>query len=160
MNYKIEKAIKKSKKYFGKFAILWLVLAIVFVLPVTITIVDSTTINGFDLNEFILHISGNITSVGINLGKMFNKLYFAKFMKNLLLFTIVFFILMIIGIRKLKPKSEYEDIEHGSSGWAEHGEQYKVLSEKEGIILAEDNYLPLDKRGNVNVLIVGRIWFR
>ena len=87
MNYKIEKAIKKSKKYFGKFAILWLVLAIVFVLPVTITIVDSTTINGFDLNEFILHISGNITAVGTNLGKMFNKLYFAKFMKNLLLFT-------------------------------------------------------------------------
>ena len=89
---------------------------------------------------------------------MFIILYFAKFMKNLLLFTIVFFILMIIGIRKLKPKSEYEDIEHGSSDWAEHGEQYKVLSEKEGIILAEDNYLPLDKRGNVNVLIVGRIW--
>ena len=38
-------------------------------------------------------------------------------MKNLLLFTIVFFILMIIGIRKLKPKGEYEDIEHGSSDW-------------------------------------------
>lgn len=47
MNYKIEKMIKKSKKYFGKFAILWLVLAIVFVLPLTITIVDSTTANGF-----------------------------------------------------------------------------------------------------------------
>ena len=160
MNYKIEKAIKKSKKYFGKFAILWLVLAIVFVLPVTITVVDSTTSAGFSLNEFIIHISENITSVGTNLGKMFNKLYFSTFMHNLLLYTIVFVILMIVGIRKLKPKSEYEDIEHGSSGWAEHGEQYKVLSEKEGIILAEDNYLPLDKRGNVNVLIVGRIWFR
>ena len=155
MNYKIEKAIKKSKKYFGKFAILWLVLAIVFVLPVTITIVDSTTINGFDLESFIVNISTNITAIGTNLGKMFNKLYFAKFMKNLILYTIVFFILMIVGIRKLKPKSEYEDIEHGSSGWAEHGEQYKVLNEKEGIILAEDNYLPLDKRGNVNVLVVG-----
>ena len=158
MNYKIEKMIKKSKKYFGKFAILWLVLDIVFVLPVTITVVDSTTANGFDLENFIVNISGNITAVGANLGKMFSKLYFAKFMKNLLLFTIVFFILMIIGMRKLKPKSEYEDIEHGSSGWAEHGEQYKVLSNKEGIILAEENYLPLNKQGNVNVLIVGRIW--
>lgn len=158
MNYKIEKMIKKSKKYFGKFAILWLVLAIVFVLPVTITVVDSTTANGFDLENFIVNISGNITAVGANLGKMFSKLYFAKFMKNLLLFTIVFFILMIIGMRKLKPKSEYEDIEHGSSGWAEHGEQYKVLSNKEGIILAEENYLPLNKQGNVNVLIVGRFW--
>lgn len=158
MNYKIEKMIKKSKKYFGKFAILWLVLAIVFVLPVTITVVDSTTANGFDLENFIVNISGNITAVGANLGKMFSKLYFAKFMKNLVLFTIVFFILMIIGMRKLKPKSEYEDIEHGSSGWAEHGEQYKVLSNKEGIILAEENYLPLNKQGNVNVLIVGRVW--
>ena len=158
MNYKIEKMIKKSKKYFGKFAILWLVLAIVFVPPVTITVVDSTTANGFDLENFIVNISGNITAVGANLGKMFSKLYFAKFMKNLLLFTIVFFILMIIGMRKLKPKSEYEDIEHGSSGWAEHGEQYKVLSNKEGIILAEENYLPLNKQGNVNVLIVGRVW--
>lgn len=158
MNYKIEKMIKKSKKYFGKFAILWLVLAIVFVLPVTITVVDSTTANGFDLENFIVNISGNITAVGANLGKMFSKLYFAKFMKNLVLFTIAFFILMIIGMRKLKPKSEYEDIEHGSSGWAEHGEQYKVLSNKEGIILAEENYLPLNKKGNVNVLIVGRVW--
>ena len=158
MNYKIEKMIKKSKKYFGKFAILWLVLAIEFVLPVTITIVDSTTANGFDLENFIVNISGNITAVGANLGKMFSKLYFAKFMKNLVLFTIAFFILMIIGMNKLKPKSEYEDIEHGSSGWAEHGEQYKVLSNKEGIILAEENYLPLNKLGNVNVLIVGRIW--
>ena len=33
-----------------------------------------------------------------------------------------------------------------------------VLSKKEGIILAENNYLPVDKRGNVNVLVVGRIW--
>lgn len=104
MNYKIEKMIKKSKKYFGKFAILWLVLAIVFVLPLTITIVDSTTANGFDLESFIVNISGNITAVGANLSKMFSKLYFAKFMKNLLLFTIAFFILMIIGMRKLKPK--------------------------------------------------------
>lgn len=158
MNYKIEKAIKKSKKYFGKFAILWLVLAIVFVLPVTITIVDATTVDGFSLESFITNISSNIMSIGTNLEKVFNKIYFAKFIKNLVLFTIVFFILMIIGIRKLKPKNEYENIEHGSSGWAERGEQYKVLSNKEGIILAEDNYLPLNKQGNVNVLIVGRFW--
>lgn len=40
-------------------------------------------------------------------------------------------------------------------GWAEAGEQYKEISKKEGIILAENNYLPLDKRGNINVLVVG-----
>ena len=55
-------------------------------------------------------------------------------------------------------KNEYTDIEHGSSDWAE-GEQYSVLSKKKGIVLAEKHYLPVDKRGNVNVLVVGRIRF-
>ena len=39
------------------------------------------------------------------------------------------------------------------------GEQYSVLSKHKGILLAENHYLPVDKRGNVNVLVVGRIWF-
>ena len=56
---------------------------------------------------------------------------------------------------KTLPKSAYDNIEHGSSGWSEHGEQYKIISNKQGIILAENNYLPVDKRGNVNVLVVG-----
>ena len=33
------------------------------------------------------------------------------------------------------------------------------FNNKKGIILAESNYLPVDKRGNINVLIVGRFWF-
>ena len=56
------------------------------------------------------------------------------------------------------PKNEYSDIEHGSSDWSQKGEQYRILSNKKGIILGENNYLPVDKRGNVNVLVVGRIW--
>ena len=60
-----------------------------------------------------------------------------------------------IGIIKSKPKNNYEDIENGSSDWCEGGEQYKILNKNKGIILAEDNYLPLDKLGNVNVLVVG-----
>ena len=56
---------------------------------------------------------------------------------------------------KAKPKNEYKDIENGSSGWSEDGEQYKILNRNKGIILAENNYLPIDKRGNVNVLVVG-----
>ena len=56
------------------------------------------------------------------------------------------------------PKNEFTDIENGSSDWCVGGEQYRVLSKKEGIILAEKNYLPVDKRGNVNVLVVRRFW--
>ena len=35
----------------------------------------------------------------------------------------------------------------------------KILDKNKGIVLAENNYLPVDKRGNVNVLVVGRIRF-
>ena len=35
------------------------------------------------------------------------------------------------------------------------GEQYQILNNKKGIVLAENNNLPVDKRGNVNVLVVG-----
>lgn len=73
-------------------------------------------------------------------------------------FTLVYLLAVIMGISKALPKHEYDGIENGSSDWCTNGEQYKVLSNKEGIILAEKNYLPVDKRGNVNVLVVGRIW--
>ena len=66
---------------------------------------------------------------------------------------------MFIGFVKTAPKNQYTDIEQGSSEWATRGEQYKVLSNKKGIILAENNYLPTDKRGNINVLVVGRFRF-
>ena len=73
------------------------------------------------------------------------------------MFYAIFF---FIGIVRSAPKNEYTDIEHGSSDWSQRGEQYKILNKNKGIILAEDNYLPVDKRGNVNVLVVGRFWFR
>ncbi len=66
-----------------------------------------------------------------------------------------FSMFVLIGFARAFPMHEYEDIENGSSGWSEHGEQYTVLNRKKGIVLAEKNYLPVDKRGNVNVLIVG-----
>ncbi len=67
----------------------------------------------------------------------------------------MFSIFFLWGFARAFPKHEYTDIENGSSGWSEHGEQYQVLSRNKGIVLAEKNYLPVDKRGNVNVLIVG-----
>ena len=73
--------------------------------------------------------------------------------------TLVYAVFMFIGFVKTAPKNEYTDIEQGSSDWAARGEQYKVLSKNKGIILAEHNYLPVDKRGNVNVLVVGRFRF-
>ena len=76
----------------------------------------------------------------------------------LMVVTIFYALFFFVGIVRTAPKNEYSDIEHGSSDWSQRGEQYQILNKNKGIILAENNYLPVDKRGNVNVLVVGRIW--
>ena len=73
-------------------------------------------------------------------------------------FTLIYAVAVTIGIVKAVPKHEYEGIENGSSDWCSNGEEYSILNSREGIILAEREYLPVNKRGNVNVLVVGRIW--
>ena len=73
--------------------------------------------------------------------------------------TIILLIFGAVGFIKTMPKHEFSDIEHGSSDWAQNGEEYEVLSPKKGILLAEKHYLPVDKRGNTNVLVVGRLRF-
>ena len=45
MNYKMEKAIKDSKKYLIVFLILWIILEILLIAPLAVAI-KSTTING------------------------------------------------------------------------------------------------------------------
>lgn len=64
-------------------------------------------------------------------------------------------ILLATIIVKQKVPSEYEGIEHGSGDWATNNEKYKILSRNKGILLARNLFLPLDKYGNVNVLVVG-----
>ncbi len=80
-----------------------------------------------------------------------------NYFSSLLVVTIIYSVFFFIGFVRSAPKNEYSDIEHGSSDWSQRGEQYQILDRSKGIILAEDNYLPVDKRGNVNVLVVGRI---
>ena len=91
----------------------------------------------------------------------FYRLFFYILVYRKIFYTCIFIICglaALIGIAKAFPKHEYQDIENGSSDWCEGGEQYRVLSKKSGIVLAEKNYLPVDKRGNVNVLVVRRFW--
>ena len=108
--------------------------------------------------DFIGNLFDSITDVGGNLGKIFTGNYIKTFIKTEGYFSIVLLFFTAVGFFKSMPKNEYTDIEHGSSDWAS-GEQYQVLSKKKGILLAENHYLPVDKRGNTNVLVVGRIRF-
>ena len=153
MNYKISGAIRRTRKYFIIFAILWLFISIVLVMPVTIAIHEAQVQN--DITAGFDGLVNSMQHIFQSFGTLFNEGIFLQYLKNIGLFTIIYAILMVIGLIKSSPKNEYTDMEHGSSDWSRNGEQYQVLSNKKGIILAEDNYLPVDKRGNVNVLVVG-----
>lgn len=153
MNYKIERALKKSAMPFVIMVSVWIGLTILLVSPITVSIVES---NGS--TEFFKVLFSTIGNIGENLGKIFKSDYIATFLKAEGYLAIAMLLLFVVGVIKSMPKNEYTDIEHGSSDWAS-GEQYSVLSKNKGILLAEKHYLPVDKRGNVNVLVVGRIWF-
>lgn len=156
---KFKRTLSQSKRFLIIIGVLWIFLAIVLVSPIAYSIKEATNSLGqFNLNIFIEKVIPAITSFS-SIGKMFSAEYIGTFINCLINFTILFVICSIIGFVKTKPKGEYHDKEHGSSDWSEHGEQYKILSKNKGIILAENNYLPVDKRGNVNTLIVGRIRF-
>ena len=152
---KMKKAFEKNKKYLILFLILWVVLEIVLIAPMSVAIAESTSAQGqFELANFIENFGKEVSSFtaitrigSVGAGSAFGK--------GTLWLTILCLVVTAIGIIKSKPKNNYEDIENGSSDWCEGGEQYKILSKNKGIILAEDNYLPVDKIGNVNVLVVG-----
>ena len=160
MNYKVEGAIRRNRKYFIVYAILWIVIAIVFVSPFSYSAHVAGLDGEFKLDVFIETFGTSITNPIGTLGNLFSSEAVGDFISTLLVVTIFYTVFFFIGFVRSAPKNEYSDIEHGSSDWSQRGEQYTILSKNKGIILAEDNYLPLDKRGNINVLVVGRFRFR
>ncbi len=158
MNYKIEGAIRRNKNKFIICAVLWLILVIVLVAPLAYSSFQVKQ-GGVSLETFINTFVSSVTNPFVTFANIFMQGATSNFISILIVFTIFYMIFFFIGFFKSAPKNEYSDIEHGSSDWSQRGEQYRILSKNKGIILAEDNYLPLDKRGNVNVLVVGRFRF-
>lgn len=160
MNYKIEGAIKKNRKNFIIFIVLWIFMAIVLVAPFSYSSYMAGLEGKMDLTTFVKVFAESITNPFGTIANIISKGAIETYFSTLLIITIFYSVIFFIGVVKSAPKNEYSDIEHGSSDWSQRGEQYKILNKNKGIILAEDNYLPVDKRGNVNVLVVGRIRFR
>lgn len=152
---KVKKAIKKSKNKLIVVVILWVVLSIVFIAPISVSFSDAQINGKLHFGTFLENIYNNMSHLGSSIVKAFNFYYIGNFVSTLFKFTLIYIIAAVIGIAKMWPKSEYDSIEHGSSDWCENGEQYKVLDPKKGILLAEKNYLPIDKRGNTNILVIG-----
>ena len=159
MGYKIKYVLKKSKVVLMITVVLWVLLSIVLIMPGTISVIDSTIDGKVDSTKFIEIFSSKMGNIGSNFTTVFKGEYIKTFLKGELYLIITLFFITLIGFIRNMPKNEYTDIEHGSSDWAERGEQYKILSPNKGILLAEKNYLPVDKRGNTNVLVVGRFRF-
>ena len=160
MNYKIAGAIKKNRKNFIIFILLWLFIAIVLLAPFAHSTYIAKQSGTMDLSLFLETFGTSIVQPFSALGSVFSEGASGTYISTLIVVTIFYAIFFFIGFAKSAPKNEYTDIEHGSSDWSEHGEQYKVLDKNKGIILAENNYLPVNKPGNVNVLVVGRFRFR
>ena len=139
MGYKTEKMAKNFKKYSIIFAIIWLLLTILFIAPVSYSIVEASKSGKFVLTYFIEELIPAISSFS-SITKMFEEEYLGTFLQADLVFTALLGIVIVIGLVKSAPKHQYSDIEHGSSDWSEGGEQYKILSKKSGIILAQNNY--------------------
>ncbi len=153
---KFKSFMHKLKKNMLAYIVVWLIIAILLVAPVTYTITEGM-LNGQNWMEALTYnFVGNITKLPIT--EVFKEPFAKDFLTGMEVFTIIYILILIKAISKTLPKGGYDKIEHGSSDWCEKGEQYKVLSKKEGLLLAKDNYLPVDKPGNINVLIVGRIW--
>ena len=158
---KLKTALKKIKTKLIVYLVLILFIAIIGVSPINVSIQEGLMAQkaGEDFWAVLF------TQLFYNLQKPFScfgqcfSLYFTEYLECLKWYSLIALFFAIIGIVKAIPKHEFQDIENGSSDWSENGEQYKVLSKKKGIILAENNYLPVDKRGNVNVLVVRRFWF-
>jgi type IV secretion system protein VirD4 len=152
MNYKTEKSLNDNKKYFIVFLVLWLILAIVLIAPIATGTTGQTAKEG---QQGLEAIFDEITSFSAITRVFGNSETITTFGKDLGIFTVIYVIAVILGLIKSRPKNEFTDIEHGSSGWCQNGEQYRILSRDKGIQLAEKHFLPIDKQGNVNVLVVG-----
>ena len=156
---KIKTSIKQGKKFLIVIAVLWLVIAIVLVAPIATSLAETKLETGDFLINFIDNFIKEVKSFTAFFRMFRIPLALSTFFKFLIPYTIAVIYFSLKGFSKTKPKGKFYDIEHGSSDWSKDGEQYKVLSKDKGILLAEDNYLPVDKRGNINTLIVGRFWF-
>ena len=154
MENRFSEFLKRNLKYIIFAVVLWIVAELFLVAPIAYTISESYVDGKFDIALFIQDFITNIVSFN-SITKVFNANAIGAFGSSTLWFTILLGIAFGIGAFKNRKKTKYQDIEHGSSDWSQGGEQYRVLSRNSGILLAQNHFLPLNKLGNINVLIVG-----
>ena len=96
MNYKVSGAINKSKKYFIIYAILWVFISIVLIMPITIGIHEIKVQQ--NINAGFEKIIELIPNIGKTISVITNEKIWGEYFKNEGLFTILYAILMTIGM--------------------------------------------------------------
>ena len=100
MNYKVEGALRKNKKYFIIFAILWLFIAIVLIVPITVGYNTAVTQNGTEgLSKFVETITNPFSGIG----QIFSNNLLGAYLRNLGIFSIIFAIFFIAFIISSLP---------------------------------------------------------
>ena len=113
MNYKVSGAIRKTRKYYIIFAILWVFISIVLVMPITIGLYEAQTQH--DVSVGFEAVVDSIQHLGKSIGILTSQKIWGQYLKNVGLFSVFYAIIMTIGLIKSAPKNEYTDMEHGST---------------------------------------------
>lgn len=159
MNNNMGEKLRVNKNKIIVAIILWVIISIVFVAPISASYTEAKITGKALITSFIELFGQKFTNPFGTITQVFSSNYFSDYFSLLWKFTLAYIIVLVIGIVRSMPKHQYQNIEHGSSDWCENGEEYRTLNKNKGILLAQKEYLPVDKRGNVNVLVVGRFRF-
>ena len=126
-----------------------------FVMPAFSVSVEDNGLLGMlsTFGENLLNPFGSLAKVFLN--KDVNIEYNKTYTNCVQMFWVIYILCVLYIWYKMRPKREYDNIEHGSSDWATMSERNKSLSKSEGFILAEKTCLPVNRRGNLNLLIAG-----
>lgn len=154
----INKIITLLKKNLILLFAVWLIIAIIIIPALSLAIVQGSVLASPDIDAslpFVGNLTYFISNPFLTLGYIFNPRFFGTYLETLKNFTGIYFLLVVFLAYKYEESKPYDGKEYGSARWSKNGEQYKILSKTSGIILAKDNYLPVDKQGNTNVMVIG-----
>ena len=154
----INKIITLLKKNLILLFAVWLIIAIIIIPALSLAIVQGSVLASSDIDAslpFVGNLTYFISNPFLTLGYIFNPRFFGTYLETLKNFTGIYLLLVVFLAYKYEESKPYDGKEYGSARWSKDGEQYKILSKTSGIILAKDNYLPVDKQGNTNVMVIG-----
>lgn len=157
MSKKIFEIFTRLKKVMIPLLIVWLIV-VIYLIPAFNISVNST--HYIDPNTeyespFMANLDYALKHPIDSIAKNMGDIMYPKYMFKVQVFTLIYIIGAIYIAAKGKTKSEYDRAEYGSARWARDGEEYRILSKKGGILLSQKHFLPVDKPGNINVLVIG-----